>query len=176
VRFVCTIALFIAAISAYAAEAPRQRSGSHSASNFPAAELLPVSIRVLHDSGRIFSGTVLQIEHRNSDSSSALATTRIVFRVDEAIRNVRRGQTVAINEWAGLWQSGERYHPGERVLLFLYPPSRLGLTSPVGHRAGRFAVNRAGLVTLKNPIGKPPRAIEVRRVVAAIRQAEKDSR
>jgi hypothetical protein len=176
VRFVCTIALFIAAISAYAAEAPRQRSELNSANNLPAAELLPVSIRVLHDSGRIFSGTVLQIEHRNSDSASALATTRIVFRVDEAIRNVRRGQTIEINEWAGLWQSGERYHPGERVLLFLYPPSRLGLTSPVGNRAGRFAVNRAGLVTFKNPIGKASRAIEIRRVFAAIRQAEKDSR
>jgi hypothetical protein len=99
-----------------------------------------------------------------------------VFRVDEAIRNVRRGQTVEINEWAGLWQSGERYRPGERVLLFLYPPSRLGLTSPVGNRAGRFAVNRAGLITVKAPIGKSPRTIEIRRVIAAIRQAEKNSR
>ena len=164
------IALFITAISAYAAEAPRQRPESNS----PAAALLPVSWRALRVSDRIFSGTVLKVEHRNSDSSSALATTRIVFRVDEAIRNVRRGQTVAINEWAGLWQSGERYHPGERVLLFLYPPSRLGLTSPVGNRAGRFPVNRVGQVTLKGPIGKPPRAIEIRRVVAGIRQAEKE--
>ena len=64
--------------------------------------------------------------------------------------------------------------PENACLLFLYPPSRLGLTSPVGNRAGRFAVNRAGLVTLKAPIGKPPRSIEIRRVVAAIRQAEKE--
>jgi hypothetical protein len=96
--------------------------------------------------------------------------------VDKAIRNVHRGQNLEINEWAGLWQSGERYRPGERVLLFLYPPSRLGLTSPVGNRAGRFAVNRAGLITVKAPIGKPPRTIEIRRVIAAIRQAEKNSR
>jgi len=87
---------------------------------------------------------------------------------------VRRGQTVEINEWAGLWQSGERYHAGERVLLFLYPPSRLGLTSPAGNRAGRFPVNRTGQVTLRGPVGKPPRTIEIRRVVAAIRQAEKE--
>jgi hypothetical protein len=176
VRSICKIALFITAISACAAEPPRQRPESNSASEFRATALLPVSWRALRVSDRIFSGIVLKVEHRNSDSSSALATTRIVFRVDGAIRNVRRGQTVEINEWAGLWQSGERYYPGERVLLFLYPPSRLGLTSPVGNRAGRFAVNRAGLVTLKNPIGKPPRAIEIRRVVAAIRQVEKDSR
>lgn len=138
------------------------------------AEPFPISWQVLRSSGRIFSGTVLRVEHHNSDSSSSLATIRIVFRVNEAIRNVRRGQTVAINEWAGLWQSGERYHPGERVLLFLYPPSRLGLTSPVGNSAGRFSVSRAGLVTLKAPIGKPPRSIPVRRAVAAIREAEKE--
>ena len=173
-RSVCTIALLITTIFGFTAEARAQRTESRSASDLPATELFPVSTRVLRDSGRIFSGTVLQVEHRNSDTSSALATTRIVFRVDEAIRNVRRGQTVEINEWAGLWQSGERYHPGERVLLFLYPPSRLGLTSPVGNRAGRFAVNRAGLVTVKAPIGKPPRSIAIRRVVAAIRQAEKE--
>jgi hypothetical protein len=174
VRSVCTIALFITAILAFTAEALAQRAEIQFAIDGSSAEPLPISWRVLHNSGRIFSGTVLQVEHRNSDSSTALATTRIVFRVDEAIRNARRGQTVEINEWAGLWQSGERYHPGERVLLFLYPPSRLGLTSPVGNRSGRFAVNRAGLVTFKAPIGKPSRTIEIRRVVAAIRQAEKE--
>jgi hypothetical protein len=175
VRSVFTIALFITAILAYAAEGPRQRTEPPSASDSPRTELLPVSRRLLRDSGRIFSGTVLEVEHRNSDSSSSLATTRIVFRVDEAIRNVRRGQTLEINEWAGLWQSGERYRPGERVLLFLYPPSRLGLTSPVGNRAGRFTVNRTGLITLKTPAGTASRTIEIRRVVAAIRQTEKDS-
>jgi hypothetical protein len=160
----------------FAAEAPAQRAETRSAIDAASAELLPIPRHVLHDSGRIFSGTVLQVEHRNSGSSSALATTRIVFRVDEAIRNVRRGQTVVINEWAGLWQSGERYHPGERVLLFFYPPSKLGLTSPVGNQAGRFPVSRAGSVTFKGQTGKTSRTIELRRVIAAIREAEKNSR
>jgi hypothetical protein len=173
VRSVLTIALFLTTIFTPVTEAFGQQRGARSGINVPREPIL-VSRRLLRDSGKIFSGTVLQVEHRNSDSSSALATTKIVFRVDEAIRNVRRGQTLEINEWAGLWQSGERYHPGERVLLFLYPPSRLGLTSPVGNRAGRFAVNRAGSVTVKTPIGKPPRTIEVRRVLASIRQAEQE--
>jgi hypothetical protein len=73
---------------------------------------------------------VLQVEHHNSDSSSALATTRIVFRVDEAIRNVRRGQTLEINEWAGLWPSGERYHPGERVSALLISTEQVGADQP----------------------------------------------
>ena len=111
VRSVCTIALFLAAISTIPTEVlgqqPRLRSGidvSH--------EPIFLSQRLLVASGKIFSGTVLQIEHRNPDSSSALATTRVVFRVDEAIRNVRRGQILEVDEWAGLWQSGERYRPG----------------------------------------------------------------
>jgi hypothetical protein len=176
VRSVCTIALCITAILGFTASARAQRAETQFDIDGSPAELLPISWRVLHDSGRIFSGTVLQVEHRNSNSASALATTRIVFRVDEAIRNVRRGQTVEINEWAGLWQSGERYHPGERALLFFYPPSKLGLTSPVGNRTGRFAVNHAGSVTFKAPPGEPSRTIEIRRVIAAIREAEKNSR
>ncbi|HEY4661209.1 MAG TPA: hypothetical protein VIG91_06885 [Terriglobales bacterium] len=172
-RSVYAITLFLAAVSVLASEALGQRTGMRSATEASGEPLL-VSRQVLRDSGRIFSGTVLRVEHRNSDSSSALATTRITLRVDEAIRNVRRGQTLEINEWAGLWQSGERYRPGQRVLLFLYPPSRLGLTSPVGNRAGRFAVNRAGSITLKVPIGKPSRPIEIRQVVTAIRRAEKE--
>lgn len=59
------------------------------------------------------------------------------------------GKTLTINEWAGLWQSGERYRVGEQVLLFLYPPSKLGLTSPVGGGMGRFSVNRGGELVLK---------------------------
>ena len=174
-RSVFAIALCITAILGFTAEARAQRAEAQTTIDASLAELLP-SRRVLRDSGRIFSGTVLQVEHRNSGSSSALETTRIVFRVDAAIRNVRRGQTVEINEWAGLWESGERYHPGERVLLFLYPPSRLGLTSPTGNGTGRLALNRAGSVTVKAPLGKPPRTIEIGRVIAAIRQAEKNSR
>ena len=173
-RSVGTIALFITAIFGFTAEAPAQRTESRSTRDLRATELLPVSSQLLRDSGRIFSGTVLRVEHQNFGASSALATTRIIFRVIEAVRNVRRGQTVEIREWAGLWQSGEHYHPGERVLLFLYPPSRLGLTSPVGNRAGRFPVSRTGLVTLKAPNGKASRTIEIRRIVAAIRQAEKE--
>ena len=172
-RSVFTLAILISTISAFAAELPRhspERTRSASESTLLQAIVQPV----LRASGQIFSGTVLKIEHRNSDSNSALATTRILFRVDNAIRNAKHGQVVEVNEWAGLWQSGERYHPGERVLLFLHPPSRLGLTSPVGNRAGRFAVDRAGQVTVKGPLGKPPQAIEIRRVVAAIRQAEKE--
>ena len=128
-RSVLSIAIFVTTVSALAAEMPRQSPDKRSAVDLSSPVPMDIFRPVLRDSAKIFSGTVLQVEHRHSDSSSALATTRILFRVDQAIRSVKRGQVVEVNEWAGLWQSGERYHRGERVLLFLYPPSKLGLTS-----------------------------------------------
>ncbi len=64
------------------------------------------------------------------------------------MRGVRTGQTLAIREWAGLWESGERYRRGERVLLFLYPPSKLGLTSPVAGPLGRFRIGPDGHIVV----------------------------
>jgi hypothetical protein len=94
-------------------------------------------------SGYIFAGTVKSVE-RTVPTGNGVATVLINFHVDQAIRGVRTGQTLAIREWAGLWDTGERYRPGERVLLFLYPPSKLGLTSPVRGPMGRFGVDPNG--------------------------------
>lgn len=98
--------------------------------------------------GYIFAGTVTAVERLAPTSAGEVATMRVSFRVDQAIRGVKTGQTLTIREWAGLWESGERYRPGERLVLFLYPSSRLGLTSPVGGPAGRFSVDSDGNVAL----------------------------
>jgi hypothetical protein len=95
-------------------------------------------------SGYIFAGTVTAVERVDAAQAHAVATTRITFRVDQAIRGPRAGQTLTIHEWAGLWDSGERYRTGEQVLLFLYPLSKLGLTSPVDGSLGRFTLDRNG--------------------------------
>ena len=47
-----------------------------------------------------------------------------------------------------LWSGAQRYRVGERVLLFLYPPSKLGLTSCVGGAVGRFTIDPRGRVLL----------------------------
>jgi hypothetical protein len=127
-------------------------------------------------SGMIFSGTAIRVEHLNPESASGVASTRITFRVQTAIRGVRAGQIIQIREWDGLWNSGERYRAGERVLLFLYRASRLGLTSPVGGRLGRFRVDEAGRVELQSTArdGQRPKPIELRIFAAEVRRAAKD--
>ena len=136
---------------------------------------LPDLVLLTRHSGMIFSGTALKVEHLNPESASGVASTRTTFRVVTAIRGVRRGQILQIREWDGLWNSGERYQPGERVLLFLFPPSRLGLTSPVGESLGRFSVDDGGRVELQGAPGSGPRPkpIEVRNLAAEVRRAGK---
>lgn len=136
-------------------------------------------------SGYIFSGTVMNVEGIPARDPSQVAVMRITFRVDRAVRGVRTGQFLVIREWAGLWQAGERYRRGERVFLFLYPPSKLGLTSPVNGAIGQFAVDRDGAIVLPAQEGEPSRVpgsagipegprVSPREFTRMIRQAERE--
>jgi len=124
----------------------------------PPGSLHPQHPRPLtRSSGYIFAGTVKSVELA-APKGNGISTVQINFRVDQGIRGVRTGQTLMIREWAGLWESGERYRPGERVLLFLYPPSKLGLTSPVRGPMGRFRIGPDGQVVIDpGRIGFPAR-------------------
>lgn len=151
--------LIFATLEPLSAETP---SGAFSLRSDQVSPIQDFSLMARH-SGMIFAGTALRVQHLSPDSPSGVATTRIVFRVQTAIRGVRTGQLIAIREWDGLWNSGERYRPGERVLLFLFPKSRLGLTSPVGGRMGRFRLDNAWRVELPDPLARrksQPNSIE----------------
>lgn len=106
---------------------------------------LPVVTRA---AGAIFSGTVVSIERRPATTAQVVETVAITFHVDNAIRGVTPGENLTISQWIGLWTSGQRYRIGEHVLLFLYPPSKLGLTSCVAGGMGRFSVDARGRVLL----------------------------
>src|SRR5262249_17838675 len=98
--------------------------------------------------GYIFSGTVLSVERTPPKTQHEVATVQITFRVEQAVRGVSSRQILTIHEWAGLWDSGDRYRRGEQVFLFLYQPSRLGLTSPVNGNYGRFKLDSNGRIML----------------------------
>ena len=98
--------------------------------------------------GTIFSGTVTSIERRPATPAHAIETVAITFQVQQSIRGVVPGEDFTLLQWMGLWSSGQRYRVGERVLLFLYPASKLGLTSCVGSETGRFAIDSTGHVLL----------------------------
>jgi len=127
---------------------------------------VPSLRQLTRSSGYIFSGKVSAIERVAAGATTDVATVRITFQVEKGIRGVRTGQTLVIREWGGLWEQGERYRTGERVLLFLYRPSKLGLTSPVAGVLGRFAVDKAGQINLQDRIASldsDPVAVRLRR-------------
>jgi hypothetical protein len=107
--------------------------------------------------GMIFAGTVLAAAAQTVTTQTA-ATDRAVpaavpaatpavqltFRVDQAIAGVEQGQILTIHEWAGAWSMHRPMSSGQHILIFLYPLSRLGFTSPVGGALGQVALDSSG--------------------------------
>jgi hypothetical protein len=106
--------------------------------------------KIVGVAGIIFSGRVTSIARVPLLSGQTPSSTTVTFQVERAIRGISPGQVLTIHEWAARWTSGERYRVGEHVLLFLYPPSKLGLTSPVAGAMGRFVLDSEGRI-LMNP-------------------------
>jgi hypothetical protein len=117
--------------------------------------------------GIIFAGTVIAVPPANRQTAAGktrlnqasrpspgpIPSVEFTFRVDEAIAGVAPGQVLTIHEWAAAAFAQPSMTAGEHLLLFLYPPSDLGLTSPVGGPLGRIRLDATG----KNIIGWPPR-------------------
>jgi hypothetical protein len=110
----------------------------------PGAISLPLITRA---AGTIFSGTVVSIVSA-ATTGQAIQTVSITFRVESALRGTLPGQALTIQQWSGLWRGGQHYRVGDHLLLFLYPPSKLGLTSCVAGTMGRFVLDSAGQVVL----------------------------
>ncbi len=159
------IGLFCFLLLAAGAGPPRARAGGprRAPSDATLAQLS-------RHAGFIFRGRVLSVE-RSKPRHGTVTTVQITFEVVEGIRGVRTGERLTIQEWAGLWGAGQpRYHPGQELLLFLYPRSRLGLTSPVGGELGVFPIDAQEQVAAAphdgggarrlerpGPAGQPPR-------------------
>lgn len=125
----------------------------------PRAPFLPPSgisgpidlIGLTRAAGMIFAGTVAGIARRPPDHTQALETVAITFHVEQEIRGASPGQDLTVLEWMGAWSAGQSYRVGERALVFLYPRSKLGLTSSVSGPIGRFRIDSAGRIWLTAP-------------------------
>lgn len=104
--------------------------------------------------GLIFVGTVLSSDQPNPSADQltpipatippAPPTIQLSFNVERAIAGVETGQVLTIHEWAGASSMHRAMKPGQHFLLFLYPPSRLGFTSPVGGESGEVLLDGLG--------------------------------
>ncbi len=127
---------------------PPSLPGPHPVGRDPGAPQPPVFPQLVRAAGIIFSGRVTSISGAPASPGPAPASTTVTFQVEHAMRGTSPGESLTIHEWAGLWSGGERYRVGEHVLLFLYSPSKLGLTSPVAGAVGKFAMDSDGRITI----------------------------
>jgi hypothetical protein len=140
-----------------------------------AASVLPLTLAQLTEqSGRIFVGTCVSLE---SDlDEHGIPSTFARFEVSDAVKGASDGQTVLIKQFGSsrrplkvaegesavipmktLSLAASPYEAGRSYLLFLYPESSLGFTSPVGAGQGRFEIipsTQNGLATASavNPL------------------------
>lgn len=133
--------------------------------------------------GVIFSGRVSAIVPTRPASPDQAATVTITLHVEDAVRGASAGQAYSFREWAGLWSAGPRYRVGQRLLLFLYAPSRLGLTSPVGGQSGMLSIDLQGRVLLPSRpadsglarSGKTaPASLRVKDIALSLRRMQED--
>jgi hypothetical protein len=153
--------------------------------------------------GMIFAGTVLAAATQTVTTQVAAtdqvipATTpsttpavQLSFRVDHAIAGVERGQILTIHEWAGAWSMHRPMSRGQHMLIFLYPLSRLGFTSPVGGSLGQVALDPTGKnvskyerkppaligndLTRRPPVPTDARSVSVVQLERAIRSARNE--
>jgi hypothetical protein len=108
--------------------------------------------------GTVAAGTISMGTIAAETTPGTAPPVRFSFHVDEAIAGVERGQVLTIREWAGALARQRPMRLGERFLIFLYPPSRLGLTSPVGGSLGQVALDASGknISNDSAPLGNTP--------------------
>ena len=117
---------------------------------------------LISQSGMIFSGTVIAVETGTKDRQMNLFMTYYTFRINDGIYGVD-SDTVRIKQYGGE-ANGKKFYPkgiprfekGEEVLVMLYPPSKIGMTSTVGREQGKFIVQPAdseGVSLVTNGVG-----------------------
>lgn len=127
-------------------------AAGQSADELAAARVLgPQWKEMARSAGMVFSGVVLGVVSQPANDGS-LPSIEVRFRIDRAIAGVRSGQVLTVHEWAGAWSLHRPMRTGDRVLLLLYPPSKLGLTSPVNGPSGQIALDPSGKLPLSRNI------------------------
>lgn len=107
----------------------------------------PRSVAYLTErAGTIVHGSVIRARMEKHPQFSHLNTVVVTLRVKETLKG-RAGQTFTFRQYTGGMRDNfgrAEYRKGEELLLLLNPPSRYGLSSPVGLEQGRFRILRDG--------------------------------
>ncbi len=117
-----------------------------SVSSVFATQVRPVDLAEMTErSDRIFIGRCIGID-RVHDAELNLFVTRVTFEIEQSVKGeLDREVTIQLLSGSGMRQTAlpdVRFREGQESVLFLYPDSGIGLTSPVGFAQGHFPILR----------------------------------
>ena len=102
-------------------------------------------------SDRIFAGICTNVEEIEDDPESKLPVLKYTFKITEAIKGLQGKEEVTFKQWKPTVRS-VGYETGKKYVLFLYPDSERGLTSPVGFEQGLFDIETKGIFLRKEVV------------------------
>ena len=107
-------------------------------------DTIPLDLKEITNSAdRIFAGVCTKAKEIENDPASNLRIVKYTFKITEGIKGVTKKSEITFNQWKPTTNDGG-YLIGKKYVIFLYPSSSLGLTSPVGFLQGKFYVEKKG--------------------------------
>ncbi|GBC77223.1 hypothetical protein HRbin08_00694 [bacterium HR08] len=116
------------------------------ASGAPAQNAPMTLAELVQSAGAIVAGRIVEVREERHPQYPSLILTRVTLAVERTFKGENK-QRASSGRFTFFQIGGSRrlrsfhlprYHEGEDVVLFLYPESAYGLTSPVGGAAGKF--------------------------------------
>lgn len=109
-------------------------------------DTLPLNLEeITSASNRIFTGICTNVEEIEDDTESKLPVFKYTFKIIESIKGLQGKEEITFKQWKPTARSAG-YEQGQKYVLFLYPNSERGLTSPVGFLQGQFNVEKKGFI------------------------------
>ncbi len=111
---------------------------------------IPLNLeQLVREAGVIVDAEVVNVES-GRDQESGLIVTWVTLNVHENFYG-SQGKRITFKQYGGDAEGLAnypvhlpRYSKGERTILFLYKPSKVGMQSPVGMQQGKFIVQKTG--------------------------------
>lgn len=146
---VCLLLFILSgSISCFASSVEESNNLSPKIERHFVAESLPLNLEeITKASDRIFTGNCVKVEELD-DPESRLPAVKYTFRVIEGIKGIGNKKEISFKQWRPAVRD-LTFDKGKKYILFLYPNSERGLTSPVGLLQGHFQVDTKGLIRKK---------------------------
>jgi hypothetical protein len=107
-------------------------------------DTVPMNLEeITQDAEKIFAGECKKIEEIENDKESKLPVIKYTFKVTEGLKGIGENKEISFKQWKPTVNNAG-YDVGKNYILFLYPESERGLTSPVGFLQGQFEVDSKG--------------------------------